>query len=189
MIRRTPVALAAVAALAVAEPVELKGRTPAGTSSVAIERQAGDAWEPATTARPAADGTFAATVRPDATAVYRARTPAGESPAATVGVTERIDVRVRLSGHAIRVTAGPGLVATLQVYSRERFAWRGTGHVTLDERGRGTIMHHGRRTGRARVVVSRELRGPALAVSDAIRLRDGRRAGAPPEGRAHHHMD
>jgi hypothetical protein len=104
-------------------------------------------------------------------------------------VTEGIDVRIRLSGHAIRVTARKGLVATLQVYSRERFAWRGAGHVKLDARGRGTIMHHGPRTGRARVVISRALHGPALAVSDPVRLRDGRRTGGPPESHAHHHMD
>jgi plastocyanin len=169
------------------EAVALAGRAPAGTPAVAIERQAGAAWAPVTDVVPGGDGAFAATVRPEATAVYRARTALGESPAATVTVTERIDVRVRLAGHMVRVTARPGLVATLQVYSRERFMWRAAGRVKLDSRGRGSIMHHGARVGRARVVISRKPGGPVLATGAAFRLRDGRPSDVP-GSRAHHEM-
>ena len=136
------------------ESVALSGRAPAGTASVAIERQAGAAWEPAGSATPAADGSFTASVRPSETSVYRARTALGESPGATVTVTQDVDLRVRLSGHMVRVSARPGLLATLQVYSRERFMWRNAGRVKLDSRGRGSIMHRGRLVGaRGRVAV------------------------------------
>jgi plastocyanin len=169
------------------ETVSLAGRAPAGTPSVAIERQAGAAWVGAGDVVPAADGAFTASVRPEATSVYRARTALGESPAATVTVTERIDVRVRLSGHMVKVTARPGLVATLQVYSRERFMWRAAGRVKLDAHGRGSIMHHGARVGRARVVISRTAAGPVLATGSAFRLEDGKRSRVP-ESHAHHEM-
>jgi plastocyanin len=169
------------------ETVSLSGRVPAGTPSVAIERQAGAAWEPAGSAAPAPDGSFTAKVSPPETSVYRARTQAGESPGATVTVTARIDVRVRLAGHTVKVTARPGLVATLQVYSRERYMWRGAGRAKLDARGRGAIVHHGPRVGTARVVISRAPGAPALAITDPFRLRDGTSSGVPRSG-AHHEM-
>jgi plastocyanin len=169
------------------EAVSLTGRAPAGTPSVAIERQAGAAWEPAGGADPAADGSFAVTVRPVETSVYRARTAAGEGPGATVTVTEDVDLRVRPAGHRVRVSARPGLMAVLQVYSRERFMWRGAGRVKLDSRGRGVLMHHGRLAGLARVVIARKAGGPALATSDAFRLKDGRK-GAVPHTHVRHEM-
>jgi hypothetical protein len=128
---------------------------------------------------PSADGTFTAVVRPSETSVYRARTVLGEGAVATVTVTLDVDLRVRLSGRVMRVTARPGLVATLQVYSRERFMWRAAGSVKLDSRGRGSITHRGRLVSTARVVVSRAAGGPALAVSDSYRLRDGRKWSIP----------
>ncbi|WP_051324141.1 cupredoxin domain-containing protein [Candidatus Solirubrobacter pratensis] len=169
------------------ETVSLAGRVPAGTPGVAIERQAGAAWAPMGDVVPGADGSFTARVRPEATSVYRARTAWGESPGATVTVAERIDVRVKLSGHMVRVSARPGLIATLQVYSRERFMWRAAGHVRLDSRGRGSLMHHGARVGRARVAISRKPGGPVLATGAAFRLRDGKPSRLP-ESHAHHEM-
>jgi plastocyanin len=161
------------------EAVSLSGRAPAGTPAVAIERAVGAGWEPAGSAVPAADGTFTAVVRPSETSVYRARTALGEGAAATVTVTLDVDLRVRFSGRRVRVTARPGLMATLQVYSRERFRWRDVSRVTLDSRGRGVLVHRGRLVSTARVVVSRAAGGPALAVSDSYRLRDGRKFSIP----------
>jgi plastocyanin len=158
------------------ERVTLPGRAPAGTPWVEVGGQS---------VVPAADGTFAVTVRPAATTVYVARTALGESPGATVTVTESIPLRVRLSGHMVRVTARSGLIATLQVYSRERFMWRSAGRVKLDRRGRGSIMHQGRLVGRARVAISRTAGGPVLATGDAFRLEDGHRSDVP---HSHHEM-
>ncbi len=157
------------------EAVALSGRAPEGTPSVAIERQVGDSWEPAGSAVPSADGAFTAVVRPSETSVYRARTALGEGSVATVTVTLNVDLRVRLSGRVVRVSARPGLLATLQVYSRERFMWRDAGRVKLDSRGRGVLTHRGRLVSTARVVISRAAGGPVLATSDSYRLRDGRK--------------
>ncbi len=161
------------------DAVTLSGRAPAGTASVGIERQVGDSLEPAGSAVPLADGTFTASVRPSETSVYRARTALGEGASATVTVTLDVSLRVRLSGRRVRVTARPGLTATLQVYSRERFMWRDAGRVKLDAHGRGVLTHHGRLVSTARVVVSRAAGGPALAVSDSYRLRDGKTFSIP----------
>jgi hypothetical protein len=51
--------------------------------------------------------------------------------------------------------------------------------VKLDSRGRGALTHRGRLVSTARVVVSRAAGGPALAVSDSYRLRDGKRFSIP----------
>jgi len=161
------------------EAVSLPGRAPAGTASVLVERQVGTGWEPAGSAVPAADGSFVASVRPVETSVYRARTALGDGAVATVTVTADVSLRVRLSGRVMRVSARPGLVATMQIYSRERFMWRDAEHVKLDARGRGSIKHRGRLVSTARVMVSRAAGGPALATSDSYRLRDGKRFSIP----------
>jgi len=161
------------------EPVSLSGRAPAGTSSVLVERAVGDSWEPAGSAVPSPDGAFTVSVRPLETSAYRARTALGEGAVATVMVTADVDLRVRLSGRRVHVVARPGLVATLQVYSRERFRWRDASRVKLDARGRGSIRYRGRLVSTARVVVSRTAGGPALATSESYRLRDGRRFSIP----------
>jgi len=155
----------------------LTGRAPAGTSSVAIERAVGSSWEPAGSAVPAADGSFVAVVRPSETSVYRASTALGAGASATVTVTVNVDLRVRFSRRVVRVTARPGLVATLQVYSRERFMWRDAVRVKLDAHGRAVLRHRAVSTGR--VVISRAAGGPALATSDSYRLRDGKRFSIP----------
>jgi plastocyanin len=161
------------------EPVSLSGRAPAGTPSVAIERADGSAWVPAGSAVPVADGTFTAVVRPEETSVYRASTALGAGASATVTVTTNVDLRVRFSGRVVRVTARPGLVARLQVYSRERFMWRDAARVKLDARGRGMLRVRGRLASTGRVVISRAAGGPALATSDSYRLRDGKRFSIP----------
>ncbi len=148
------------------EAATLSGRAPAGTPAVQIVRADGAVEARAT---PAADGTFSATVKPAATAVYVARTGSGDSPAATVTVTETFDLRVRQSGRTVRVSARPRLIATLQVYDRWHFDWRGAGHVRLDGKGRGTIVHRG--AGRARIVISRTPRGAPIKVGAAFRLK------------------
>lgn len=159
------------------EPVSLSGRAPAGTGSVAIERAVGSSWEPAGSAVPSADGSFVAVVRPEETSVYRASTALGAGASATV--TTNVDLRVRFSRRVVRVTARPGLVATLQVYARERFMWRDAARVKLNARGRGSIRMRGRLVSTARVVVSRAAGGAALATSDSYRLRDGKRFSIP----------
>jgi hypothetical protein len=72
-----------------------------------------------------------------------------------------------------------GLVATLQFYSRERFTWRRIGHSKTNRRGAAMFRVRPGLRGTVRVVLSRVERGPALGVSHALRLRDGRMVADP----------
>jgi len=165
------------------EPVQLSGRAPAGTAAVAVERLDPDgSWRSAGTTSPAADGTFAATVRPEATASYRARTALGESPAATVAVSASVKLRVAVTAHAVKVRvvpARPGLVVTVQRWARWRFDWRAAARAKLDAHGRATLRLRIPMRGKARVLLSRTPRGPALIEGDPLFLRTGARTRVP----------
>jgi plastocyanin len=165
------------------EPVQLKGRAPAGTAAVAVERLEPDgAWRPAGTASPAPDGTFAATVRPAQTTSYRARTALGESPAATVAVSASVKLRVAVTAHAVKVRAvpaRPGLVVTVERWARWRFDWRVAARARLDAHGRATVRLRIPMRGKARVLLSRTARGPALVEGDPLFLRTGARTTVP----------
>jgi plastocyanin len=179
------------------EPVQLEGRAPAGAGSVSLEEQAADGtWAPVATTTAAADGTFAFTMPAEDTASYRAVSAAGPSPAVSVNVTARVELRVHVHHGRVMVESKPrqkGLVATLQIYSRERFAWRRIAHVKTDKRGAAEFMVRRGLRGTVRVLLSRVERGPAMGVSHAVRLRDGRMVGdpspepAPPGGHSGHH--
>ena len=164
------------------EPVVLMGRVPAGTASVSLERQdAGGAWLPAGTAEPMADGHFHATVRPGATAAYRARTGAGESPAVTVTVSGQIRLDVAVTPRALHVRttpARPGLLVIVQRWARWHFDWRVAGRAKPDARGRAEIRLP-EMTGKARVLLQRTARGPALLEGRPLRLRTGRPTNVP----------
>jgi hypothetical protein len=73
----------------------------------------------------------------------------------------------------------PGLVATLQRYSRERFMWRRVARARLDAGGRARFAIRVGGGGRVRVVLSRTRGGPPLAVTHVRRLQDGRRVRDP----------
>jgi plastocyanin len=164
------------------EAVELAGRAPAGTAAVALERQdETGAWLPAGTAEPMADGHFHATVRPQATAAYRARTAAGESPSVTVTVSAQVKLAVSVTRHALRVRttpARPGLLVIVQRWARWRFDWRIAVRAKLDARGRAEIRLP-RMTGKARVLLRRTARGPALLEGRPLQLRTGRPTQVP----------
>ncbi len=174
-------ALAAPGATVLAgEAVALKGRAPAGTAAVAVERLDPDgAWRGAGIATPAADGTFAATVRPRATTAYRARTALGESPAATVAVSASVRLRVAVGAHALKVRAVPGVFVTVQRWARWRFDWRVAARARLDAHGRATVRLRIPMRGKARVLLSRTARGPALIEGDPLSLRTGARTRVP----------
>jgi hypothetical protein len=107
----------------------------------------------------------------------------------TVSITSRLRLRlkVRRAGHGRRValTVTPptrGLVATLQVYVLERYAWLPLARARLDAHGRATFRFKHRRRGLVRAVVSRGRHAPALAVGRPVRLRNGRHGEPPPVG-------
>lgn len=170
-------------------PVTLRGRAGAGAATVALQRQAGGAWQDVASTAPGAGGAFSFVVRPDAPTVYRAHTAGGDSAPVTVSVTSslRLRLRVHRAGHGRRValTVTPptrGLVATLQVYVLERYAWLPLARKRLDAQGRATFRFPHRRRGLVRAVVSHGRHAPALAVGAAVRLRNGRHGKPPPVG-------
>ncbi len=160
-----PVALAGPPApITVGESALLTGRAPAGSGSVALEEIGADgAARGIETLTPSADGAFTATVRPSRTTAYRAVGAGGASPALTVPVIDRVKVLVsaRRGKQLVRLRirtdpARPGDVVALQLYSRERFAWRQVKHGTLDARGRVELSVPRRLRRLARVVLERD---------------------------------
>jgi hypothetical protein len=97
-------------------------------------------------------------------------------------VSARVELDVHVhKGHVMVETmpASKGLVATLQLYSRERFSYRRIGHVKTDRKGMAEFRLRRGLRGTVRVLLSRAERGPALGVSHAMRLRDGRKVADP----------
>jgi hypothetical protein len=164
------------------EPVRLEGRTAPG-APVTLERQtAGGAWHALSTAVAGAGGAFGFSVVAGEGHVYRAVTAAGASPTVALAVTARLDARIAVR-HGGRVDvrtkpAQPGLVAALQRYSYERYMWRRIAHARLDRRGRAGLRMRSSR-GRVRILLSRTARGPAIATTGAVRVRDGKSVGDP----------
>jgi hypothetical protein len=180
------------------EPLTLSGRAPAGTALVGVEQSvAGGEWSAASSAAPAGDGTFAATVRAVEGASYRVTTPAGSSPPVTPRVTARVEVGLhvqRTRRHAIlHVDTEPvttGFTATLELYSRWRYRWRPRRSVKLDRHGSATFRVPASSRTFARVALRRKRGGPALVHSGVVKLRNGRHAAdpdtiAPPHGGGH----
>jgi plastocyanin len=170
-------------AVVAGEPVTLEGRAPVGSGSVSLEEQAADgAWKPVASTSAAADGRFTFTMPAHETAAYRAVSNAGTSLPIAVNVSARVELDVHVHKGRVMVETKPaakGLVATLQIYSRERFSFRRIAHVTTDRKGMAEFrVRHGLR-GTVRVLLSRVEGGPALGVSHAVRLRDGRMIADP----------
>jgi plastocyanin len=165
------------------EPVTLAGRAPAGAGSVSLEEQAADgSWKPVAATSTAADGAFTFTLPAHETASYRAVSAAGTSQPVAVNVSARVELDVHVHKGRVMVETNPGskgLVATLQLYSRERFAYRRIAHVKTDRRGMAEFRLRRGLGGTVRVLLSRSERGPALGVSHAVRLRDGRMVADP----------
>jgi plastocyanin len=156
------------------EPVTLTGRAPAGTTAVAIT--------PGGTVAPAADGTFSLVVHPRQTTAYRAATAQGQSPPVTVTVSEAVKLGVSVTGHTVRVRTvppRPGVYAVVQRWARWRYDWRRVVAAQLDARGRATLRYPRAMTGRARVILARTARGPAVFAGDPLWLRTGRPARVP----------
>lgn len=157
--------------------VELTGPAPAGTAMVSIERVRSATGEPVATTQPLPDGTFKVTLTPSETSRYRAVTGAVVSSEVEVGVAagfavgievargERFDRVIAIARPAPR----SGFTAVLQLYSRERFAWRVAGRRELDRAGRaGFRLRSGIR--RLARVVLRSAADPEVAVSASVRL-------------------
>ena len=167
---------AAAATVLTGHEVELHGRAPAGSQLTIEQRPSGaSAFTAVTSVQAGADGGFHAKVRPQSTTAYRAVSAAGASPAVTVTLASRLDVRlvVRESRRFTRVrvsAAGAGGArATLQLYSRERFSWKDRRRARLDAAGRASFRLPAGLRKRARVVIT-SADGVELGMSRSVRL-------------------
>jgi plastocyanin len=162
------------------ELVTLSGRA---AGSVALEKQGADgAWATVSSTATGADGAFAFTMPAHETAAYRAASAAGTSQPVTVSVSARVELDVHVHKGRVMVATKPaskGLVATLQLYSRERFSYRRIAHVKTGRNGMAEFRPRRGLRGTVRVLLSRTEGGPALGVSQALRLRDGRMVADP----------
>lgn len=150
----------------------LHGIAPPGTARVAIEqRSAGGGFEHVGDVAPDADGHFSHTVVPSAPTTYRAIAGDQASLPLDLPVSARLELTARrLPGGrlALRASASPaqaGAPAALQVYSRERFAWRSVDRGRLGGDSTVTFTVHPARRLRARVALLRGVAGYAPATS------------------------
>ncbi len=83
------------------------------------------------------------------------------------------------SSRRTRCRAAPGLVATLQLYDRWHYRWRGKQTVKLDAEGMASFTLPGSTRTFARVALRRKKGAAVLAYSGVVRTRNGKPARRP----------
>ncbi len=165
-------------ATAVRRRAVLRGTAPGGVRTVTIEQRRRDgSYAAVATAAVAPGGSFRAAVVPTGPAVYRAVAGGETSLPLALPVSARLATTARrLHGgrvllHTVARPAQPGAPAALQLYSRERYAWRQVAHGRLDGRSRVSFTVRTGRPLRARVVLLKGRKGYAPAVGPQRRIR------------------
>jgi plastocyanin len=162
-------------------PYALHGRTglPAGTP-ISIESDTGAGFAKVAETAAGADGTFAASVRPGASAKLRAVAAGVEaSPPVTLLVLDR-KVAATAGGGRVRVSVTPasaGATVVLQYFMREHFGWWPVKTRKLDRSSRASFKVRPPRKLRARVVLTLADGATPLAVSPTLRVRPARHRG------------
>jgi plastocyanin len=113
------------AAVPAGKAVEFSGRTADPTQPVGIQRADGSAFKTVATATPAADGSWKATVKAEATGDYRAVSGADASETRRLRVSIW-KVLVRPTRAGVDVTVAPSAPYArflVEIYLRERFGW------------------------------------------------------------------
>jgi plastocyanin len=169
------------------EPLRIAGRAPAGTAAVGLIRV--DADGTTTTlpgAAPAPDGTYALTTKAAEGARYRVTTPRGDSPEIAPKVAAHVEAHLsvrhrgrKLVVEAHTMPAAPGLVATLQLYDRWHYRWRGKQTAKLGAEGMAAFTLPGSTRTVARVALRRRKGAAVLAHSGILRTRNGKPARDP----------
>jgi plastocyanin len=169
-----------------AAPVPLHVRAPEGVTQATIEEDTGSGFRPVATATPQAeqghegheDATLHATVRPRASAFYRAASGGGVSPPVRVEVTDQAKVMLAASarpgGAVLRaraVPAQPRARLVLQLRLRERFGWWTVDRERLNGRSRARFVLRRGRPVRARVALVGADWVTAVAVSPHLVVR------------------
>ena len=167
-------------------PVPLHVRAPVGVGQATIEEDTGSGFRPVATATPQAghghegqeDATLHATVRPSASAFYRAMSGDGASPPLRVEVTDEARVALTASarpgGAVLRaraVPAQPRARVVLQLRLRERFGWWTVARDRLNRRSLARFVLRRRRPVRARVALVGADWVTTLAVSPRLLVR------------------
>jgi len=176
-----------VSALALSGPIgpvrigtqfTLRGLARPGTESVVVERRVpGAEFAEEATAPASADGRFRVSLPAVTSADYRARAGTLDSSVLHVSVSSVVTLRadavattlVRLYGSV--APAQPGMPVTLQVYSRERFAWFPLAHGRLDGRSRVRFTLSPRRALHLRLALRRASGGLVGGVSNVVLVR------------------
>jgi plastocyanin len=137
-------------------PVALQVRAPVGVGAATIEEDTGGGFRAVATARLDADGSLHATIRPPASASYRAVSGDRVSPSLRIEVTDEATVAVTQS-HGVftarAVPAHPAARLVFQVRLRERFGWWTVARRRLSARSLARFVPHRRRAVRARVAL------------------------------------
>ena len=175
-----------VFALALSGPIEpvrigtqftLRGLARPGTESVVVERRIpGADFTREATASASAEGHFRVSVPAVTSADYRARAGTLESSVVHVSVSPVVTLRadavagqVRLYGSA--APGQPGMPVTLQVYSRERFAWFPLRKARLGARSRVRFTLSPHTALHLRLALRRASHGLVGGVSNVVLVR------------------
>ena len=140
---------------------------------VRVQRNTGSGFVTVTTATPAADGTWAATVVAAHTARYRAAAGPDLSETRRLLVSDR-KLHVRASRGIVTVSvvpADPYARVALQLRLRDRFGWWTVARKRLDHLSQAKFMLNRPRSVRARIALLSGDRWTPLAVSKVVRVR------------------
>ncbi|HET8952031.1 MAG TPA: hypothetical protein VFN44_16035 [Solirubrobacteraceae bacterium] len=159
-------------------PVHGRTALPPGTP-IAIEADEGAGFVPVASTSAGEDGTYAAELRPHASAQLRAVSGAAASQPVQLLVLDRSVTATARSARGrsvvrVHVTpAGHGGMVVLQLRLRERFGWWPAKHAELDRHGRAGFALRTPKRVRARVVLTLADGVTPLAVSAPLRLGRG----------------
>jgi plastocyanin len=164
-------------AIQIGERFTLRGLAAPGTDSVVVERLLPNA-EPVqeAVAGVSTDGRFRVSLQAVTSADYRARAGPLESPVVHVSVRPLVTLRARAVAGLARLyglvsPAQPRLPVTLELYSRERFAWFPRAHARLDVRSRVRFTVPRHRTLHLRLALPRASDGLVGATSSVVLVR------------------
>jgi hypothetical protein len=158
-------------------PYPLRGRAafPEGTT-VTIEGDAGDGFQPLGSAVVGPDGTFSTTVAPSTTTTYQAVSGTSTSPPVLLRVVDRTVLisdtrRGRRDVVGVRVTpASPGATVVLQLNLRERFGWWPQEQTRLDKSSQARFVIQLDRRVPARIALTLPDGATQLALSRTLRI-------------------
>jgi plastocyanin len=170
-VRRVILGPLPTAAVPIGDRVELAGLTADPSKRIRVERSLdGSTFSTIATAAPAANGSWSAEIKAEATGDYRAvaGADASEIRRLVVGI-RKVHVRAMRGGVGVSVTpSDPYASFLVEIYRRERFGWWPVARGRLDYVSEAEVRVH--RPARVRVVLVDRDGWTPLASSAAVRL-------------------